>query len=739
VRWVMPGRGSGDTAEVEEQPAPYVSPSKRRRRPSGEPPPLPRPLQSSGKALLMVCGAILVLLVLAGLIGTLRTQVESVDGTLLRGFAATRNSALTSIMRFIDDVLTSPWTIGILRWSTLLALIVFKRFRHLFVFLGSLLLVGWITSELAWVFVRARPLDVSILGNWEGSSMPSRPAAALAVTLVGIAYSLVVAGKPRSWAKLAVYSIVVVFGLARLYLGIDHPTDYVFGVMFGLTIPLVAFRLIAPNDAFPVSYGRGRAAHLDVHGRRGDAIKRGLQDQLGITLIELKPFGLEGSGGSTPLRLHVVGEPDTYLFGKLYASTHLRADRWYKLGRTLLYGRLEDEAAFSTVRRLVQYEDYLLRVMRDGGLNTPVPYGFVEITPEREYVLVTEFLEGGQEILEADVDESLVDDGLRLVRDLWDAGIAHRDIKPSNVLVKEGRVHLIDVAFGEVRPSPWRQAVDLANMMLVLALRSNAELVYTRALQFFSPDEIGEAFAATHSVTMPSQSRSMLRRDRRNLLVRFRELAPKRPHVKIQRWTIRRVGLTAAVVLGSLIAVALAFGNLRGAGLLAAQDATLSSNTVVVHPPLCEAVDEDVLVLVAQSVPSASLLPCIEVETPGWDFYLLSVKSGSTRLFLNAERPHPGTEPAAVTLTDDCDVSGLTSVSSDEIGTQRYERVRALTDERYAATRYYVFDGGCVSYDIDLYGTGRTALGDQLSTENLGFISRKQVAHDYYNETGLKL
>ena len=45
---------------------------------------------------------------------------------------------------------------------------------------------------------------------------------------------------------------------------------------------------------------------------------------------------------------------------------------------------------------------------------------------------------------------------------------------------------MIDVAFGQVRPSPWRQAVDLANMMLVLALRSDAELVYQRACLQFS-------------------------------------------------------------------------------------------------------------------------------------------------------------------------------------------------------------------------------------------------------------
>ena len=118
------------------------------------------------------------------------------------------------------------------------------------------------------------------------------------------------------------------------------------------------------------------------------------------------------------------------------------------------------------------------------------------MTPEREYLLVTEFFDGAEEIGDAEVDDDVIDQGLRIVRQLWDAGLAHRDIKPANLLVQNGRVRLIDVFFVQVRPSPWRQAVDLANMMLVLAVRSDAPRVYQRALRYFTPDEIAEAFAA---------------------------------------------------------------------------------------------------------------------------------------------------------------------------------------------------------------------------------------------------
>jgi tRNA A-37 threonylcarbamoyl transferase component Bud32 len=104
--------------------------------------------------------------------------------------------------------------------------------------------------------------------------------------------------------------------------------------------------------------------------------------------------------------------------------------------------------------------------MQRAGLPSPTPFGFVELTPEREYLLVAEFFDGATELGDAQVDTQVIDDGLGIIRRLWDAGLAHRDIKPANLLVRDGRLLLIDVAFVEARPSPWRQAVDLANMML---------------------------------------------------------------------------------------------------------------------------------------------------------------------------------------------------------------------------------------------------------------------------------
>jgi membrane-associated phospholipid phosphatase len=400
-----------------------------------------------------------------------------VDHWLLERLTALRTPGLVRVMLAVSALLGTIWTIKVLAWTSVVVLVVSKRFRHLVVGLVSVQVVALTTIGLSAAIGRPRPFGVVIEGSWAGWAMPSRPVAYLSAILVAMLYSLVPKGRWRQTGKWIATALVALLAFARMYLGVDTPSDVLVAAAIGVTIPLLAFRWFAPNEVFPVSYRRGRSAHLDVDGARGQAIRRALADQLGLEIEEVKPFGLAGSAGSTPLRIKVKGDPPTILFGKLYARSHLRSDRWYKLGRELLYGRLEDEKPFNAVRRLVQQEDYALHKLHAVGLPSPRPYGFVELTPDREYLLVTEFFAGAVELGDAEVDEGVIDDGLGIIRKLWDAGLAHRDIKPANLLVRAGKVLLIDVAFAEARPSPWRQAVDLANMLLCLALRSSPELV----------------------------------------------------------------------------------------------------------------------------------------------------------------------------------------------------------------------------------------------------------------------
>ena len=116
------------------------------------------------------------------------------------------------------------------------------------------------------VLQRPRPYEVELIGRWAGYSMPSLPITVLTAFLVSTLYSLVPAGRHRTLGKWVICGLLAVTALSRLYLAQDHPTDIARRRHPGVAVPLAAFRWLAPNDVFPVTYHRGRTAHLDVTG-----------------------------------------------------------------------------------------------------------------------------------------------------------------------------------------------------------------------------------------------------------------------------------------------------------------------------------------------------------------------------------------------------------------------------------------------------------------------------------------
>ena len=542
-----------------------------RRRPSGAPPPLPHPMAKSGKQAIGILVLLTVAWALTWAIDPLARGIRVVEANVVVWIADHRIEIVTDFVRPVYDFMYT-WSIPIIGLGALLAItFVMKRLRFAVAFLVALIVVVNIVSLVQQLALRQRPYGVEILARWEWYAHPLRNEAMLATVCVAASLLLAPHGQPRRIAVAITATILAYFGGAAIYLGSAHPSDVIVAVLLAIAVTVIVVRLIAPPSVFPVVYRSGKSAHLDVSGTRGEAIRRGVEDQLGYKVLNVEPVGLAGSAGSTPLRLDVlkVDGTQTVLFAKLYETTHLRSDRWYKVGRTLLYGQLEDERKFGSVRRLVQAEDYLSGKVASAGILTPRCHGIVELTPEREYVLVFDFLDGAVELGDADVSGEIIDRGLRIVRALWDHGLAHRDIKPANLMVTaDGDVALIDVAFAQVRPSPWRQAVDLANMMLVLALRSDVETVYERARLQFTEDDIAEAFAASRGITLPSQVRNQLKQDSRDLLADFRSRGPARKRVSIQRWSVQRILFTAWVLFLSGLFIALSIEVVRTTGLL---------------------------------------------------------------------------------------------------------------------------------------------------------------------------
>ncbi len=644
-------------------------------------------------------------------------DVTVIDDAVTRRVAGAPVPGFTAVARVIAEAGAAPAAV-IAGYLLLLALLVLRRFRHLLVLVLSYEVLTLLTTAFLLVVHRPLPFGVLVQFRWAGFSMPSVEVEKVCAVLTGALYTLVPAGRWRRRGGWAVAAIVVVIGLSRMRLGVDAPTDVLLGAVLGVTVPLLGLRLFAPQESFPVVYGGAHGAHLDLGGARGEAITRALKDQMGIEVSSVEPFGLAGSGGSSPMRLRQAGQPGGYLFGKLYARSHVRADRWYKLGRQLLYGRLEDEQSFRGVRRLVQQEDYALRLCRAAGLPSPEPYGLVELTPDREYLLLTEFFAGSAELGDAEADDAVIDDGLLIVRRMWDAGLAHRDIKPANLLVRDGHLLLIDVAFAEVRPTPWRQAVNLANMMLCLALRSSAERVYQRALQYFTVTEISEAFAAARGIALPSQLRHAIRASGRELSEEFLQLLPHRPApVRVQRWSTRRVGTLAAVLVAAfLLAITLANALINTA---------TPARMLLVSSMDCHTLEP--LLAEAQSVPTATEVVCIRPLPPGWTLSRVQALRGTSVITLNNDRA--GSGALTLTLTGHCAARRAVAARAPAPGIRR---LRAVGGTRFAATWYDIFPGGCVQIALRP-ATKQTAVDQGLAGQIpaiVGYISRAALRHD---------
>jgi hypothetical protein len=101
--------------------------------------------------------------------------------------------------------------------------------------------------------------------------------------------------------------------------------------------------------------------------------------------------------------------------------------------------------------------------------------------------------------------------------------------------------------------------------------------------------------------------------------------------------------------------------------------------------------------LLAQSVPSASLVPCVR-SLPGWTVAGANARNGRSMFILNHDRA--GDRAIVVRLTATCDPAGAAETPSKLPGVRHYERIQRLAG-RYTATWYDRFPGGCVTHRLD--------------------------------------
>lgn len=170
------------------------------------------------------------------------------------------------------------------------------------------------------------------------------------------------------------------------------------------------------------------------------------------------------------------------------------------------------------------------------------------------------------------------------------------------------------------------------------------------------------------------------------------------------------------------------------AAMVFAASALLTGCAAVSHgAPACG--DPLRLAIIAQSLPSASYVPCIRTLPQGWSTSGFNASQRGTSFLLNSDRS-PG-RPVLVRLTATCEPGSASPSPPRAPGVVTYTRLTSIAP-RFAGTLYDVFPGGCVSYAFGFTLGSQIALMEQFE-EAVGLYPRQQLRLALKRELGVEL
>jgi hypothetical protein len=140
------------------------------------------------------------------------------------------------------------------------------------------------------------------------------------------------------------------------------------------------------------------------------------------------------------------------------------------------------------------------------------------------------------------------------------------------------------------------------------------------------------------------------------------------------------------------------------------------------------------MVLMAQSVPSASAVPCIRAKLDDWFLDDLDSWDGRTRIEFSRLIDEFA---LTIELTRTCDHRGARETATDQPGTRRFDQ-RIRSGSSYRDRRFYLLPGACMTYEFKLTGTGAEEAAQDISRA-IGFIGRDQLASQVRRYSGGRL
>ena len=127
--------------------------------------------------------------------------------------------------------------------------------------------------------------------------------------------------------------------------------------------------------------------------------------------------------------------------------------------------------------------------------------------------------------------------------------------------------------------------------------------------------------------------------------------------------------------------------------------------------PLCESVDPQTLLLMAQAVPSASLVPCLIALPEGWEFERAEIETGEATLTFDND----GVGDVEISIVPGCSATGV------RVEVQGGDRRTWVAQDDREMVQTTEFDGGCVVVE----SPARLAASEL--TRQISFVTRDDL------------
>lgn len=367
-----------------------------------------------------------------------------------------------------------------------------------------------------------------------GPSFPAASVAVIAALTLALAPYLV-----RPLRRLA-YLLIVLVGLAVMYLGTGLTSDVIGGLFLGLAAGA------AVHVAFGAPSGRPSAEQIQT-----------ALAGLGLDVTGLEPSAMQFPGATImDGTLASGGRTRVLALGRDQRDGQIAAKVWHNV----MY-KDPGFPVFGSRLQTVEHLAYASMVAEKGGVTAPrvLKTG----SAGQDIALLVTDEPAGRALSE--LGDGLTDDVLAAVWSALDhlhaAGITHGSLGPNAVLVdKDGRVAFADLGAGEVTTDEYRRNRDTAALLVTTSLLADDDRAIGAAITAFGKERVGAAVPLVQPAALPAGAGHGVKHFAKALKDLRTQTATasgveEAAALKIKRLTLVNVGMLAGVLLALAIAI----------------------------------------------------------------------------------------------------------------------------------------------------------------------------------------